>query len=538
MSQPSTRIQIPGIKQHISINAALAVIVILAATVFPRLMVIGGLPMTDDGYYAYNAQAIHASLAAGKGLPDMGKLMIYPLLVSWVFELTSNHFILLRAVDLFVAATASLFLYRVVESESGSRVGGALISLAFLFIMNQPTFVFWGFKNSMFAAYVPLFLAMRVEQGATSDTRGAWWWVAGALASLAVLLRETFLPFLIVGVLSVLIAYGRRACLRFVLGAAVAGLLVILGILAARDSSVSALIGAYRGVSSFYGAVSNQRVQLINTEGALAAREAAVGLMLGGMGIVTVVSSHFVRNRPTNLRRFAFWLSVTLVPLLEPTLKIGYAYHFAVCLPGLAGLAALGWRTAETGSGTSKKKLRLATIAATLGVLILLHKINYLVNSWPNTRNALQSMGTGTWPNDDVAKSNYLLAAEAIRKAAPPNGTLSVSGLMEGLYPLTGMLPRSNNLSNLSSALLSVNLDGMRFKQSLMACPPDVLMTTTFNFLPGEDILAKAVKDSGLYEPVAIIPVGPRAYGAFGGTVYRRINPAQIQSPCNSGKAR
>jgi hypothetical protein len=144
----------------------------------------------------------------------------------------------------------------------------------------------------------------------------------------------------------------------------------------------------------------------------------------------------------------------------------------------------------------------------------------------------LEIASTGAWPNEAIPASNYLLAAEAIRKVAPLNGTLSVSGFMLALYPLTGMLPPSHDLSNLSATVIELGLDGMRFKQALIACPPDVLMTTTRTEWPGADTLTKAVEDTGLYEQVVVIPVAfNKSYGRFGGTIYRRIK--QTQEPCS-----
>ena len=44
------------------------------------------------------------------------------------------------------------------------------------------------------------------------------------------------------------------------------------------------------------------------------------------------------------MSRFCFWLAVALLPILEPMSKWSLSYHFFNCLPGLAGLSALGWK--------------------------------------------------------------------------------------------------------------------------------------------------------------------------------------------------
>ncbi|MGA9666231.1 MAG: hypothetical protein WBQ69_07255 [Gallionella sp.] len=519
-------IKIENIKQHVLTSTVLMAIVVLTATVFPRVMLIGGFPATDEGIYAYQGQLIHASLSAGKGLPGVGGLALYPMLLSWVFGLTINHLVMLRLADMIVAVAASCLLYRVIERESGSLVGGALISLVALFTMNQEIFIQCGFKNSMFAAYVPLFLALRLGQDRASETRSTWVLI-GTLAALAVLLRETFFYFMIIGGLAVWMAHGWRACLRFTLGAAVAGLLVTLGIAVARGG-IANLIDSYRAAGSIYAASADRRLQLFIYSGTLSLKEAAVALVLGGLGIIAIVAGFFARNRSVSPKRFAFWVSVTLVPLLEPASKIGYPYHFAVCLPGIAGLTALGWKSLAV-DGSRSLKLRFATIAAIAGVLILLPKFASLTDDWPDTLDVLQNAGTGSWPADLTEWSNYLLAAEAISKAAPPNGTLSVSGFMYTLYPLTGLLPPSKDLSNLTVTLAVIcNLDSVCFKHALLACPPDVLMTTTRNVWPGREILTKVVEDSGLYEQVENIPeTDDKSYGDFGGVVYKKIKQVQ-----------
>lgn len=538
MQQFLNRVKIQSIRKQAWIGIALTATVVLLATVFPRLMVVGGLPMTDEGSYAYYAQAIHANFAAGKGLFDWGPLVLYPILVSCVFGLAANHLVLLRLVDMLVAIVASWLLCRVIEHESGSRVGGALISLVSLFTMNQNVFIDCGFKNSMFAAYVPLFLALRLGQCATSKAYVTWG-LAGALAALAVLLRETFLHFFIVGAIAIVMTHGWRASLRFTLGAVVAGLLVTLGICAARGG-IANLIAGYRNYGVFFAASVDQRVSLFISEGIISANEAMVALILGGLGIVSIVTGLFTHNRPVSPKHFTFWLFVALVPLLEPATKVGYAYHFAVCLPGIAGLAALGWKSAGTGSGASTK-LRLAAFTVAVSVLLLLPKIIPLANSWPSTRDTLQSIGTGSWPSNQTEWSNYLLAAEAIRKVAPPNGTLGITDQMTALFPLTGLLPSSNDLHNLSTALLKLDGDEMRLTQALLACPPDVLMVTdrpmpTRNAHLHMKKIFYAVVDSGLYEPVASIPVDlRRSVGYFGGIVFKR--DIQIQRPCDSKKA-
>lgn len=510
----------------------LALVVTLVATVFPRLMLAGGLPATDEGFYAFQAQLVHASIAAGNGLPDAGTLTLYPMLLSWVYALPFNPLVALRLADLLVATVASWLLFRVLTRECGSLAGGALIALVFLFFMNQPLFIQYGFKNSNFAAYVPLFIALQLGGGpgkARPSFRALM--VAGGCAAFGVLLRETFISFFLLGALAIAIAYGWRACLRFILGAAAVGGTVILLIVTARGGGGN-LIESYRSAGLVYASLAEQRMQFF-LESGLASTEAAwPALLLAVLGCLAVLASLFVAHRNSLAWRGAFWGGAALLPLLEPIFKIGFPYHFAVCLPGLAGLAAVGWRCtiAAVNSGASCS----ATVLIFLVVVGLGPKVMPLVNEWPLTQSVLRSAGTGAWPDHAIAQSNYLLAAEEIRKVAPAGGSLSVSGFMFALYPLSGLLPPKGDLSNLSATLIQLGLDGSRFREALLACPPDVLMTTTRMDWPGTVTLGRTVVDSGLYQEVADIPVAQgKSYGTFGGTIYKRVQPKIFR--CSGG---
>jgi uncharacterized membrane protein len=503
----------------------LILLVVVIGVGFPHLMVAGSLPGTDEGVLAYFSQIIHSSIASGKGLPDTGMLVLYPMLLSWVFELPVNHIIFLRLTDTVVAMVGGWILYRVIETESRSRVGASLITLVFLFTMNQPLFIQAGFKNGIFAAYVPLFLALRLAQGAFI-ARDKTWLLVGALMALAVLLRETFLPFIIVGAFAVLLAQGWSGFFRYSFGALLGGVTIMFFILSARGG-FQQLLESYRDAGGLYASVANERIPLFISNGISSAKEAAVCLSFAGVSIVLLILNALWRRCPKTLGRISFWIVVALVPLIEPFSKIGFPYHFAVCLPGLAGLSALAWRKLVI-EKTSNKKMAFATSFALVHLIALLPAVVMLAGYWGSTRNNLMSVNNSAWPMEAVSQSNYLLAADAIRKASPPNGTLSVSGFMFSLYPLTGLLPPSYDMAHLTGLFIKLGSDERRFEQALKACPPDVLMTTTRTELPGSDAIAKIVRETGLYEPVATIPIAPgKSYWNFGGTVYKKIEREQ-----------
>ena len=59
---------------------------------------------------------------------------------------------------------------------------------------------------------------------------------------------------------------------------------------------------------------------------------------------------------------------------------------------------------------------------------MVIPRLGPLSANWPQTREALASFQTGDWPASFTDKTNYLLAAQAIRQATPPGGTVAISG--------------------------------------------------------------------------------------------------------------
>lgn len=493
-------------------------IVVFAAVALPRLAVLGSPPSTDEGVYAYFAQIAHAALATGQGLPNTGTLMLYPVLLSWSFAFSFNHLIFLRILDMLVSLAAGWILYGVVKRESRSTFATVLISFIFLFTMNQPIFIQSGFKNSFFAAYVPLFLAVYLAQSANmQETRR--WFIVGGLVALAVLLRETFIPFAMVGATAIVIGCGWRACLQYALGGVATGSLLLLAMLWARGG-VHSLIAGYQDFGAIYASMSDQSLPLFVANGTVAGQEMLGALILGGLSTAgTLFASS---GKPALRGRLLFWAAASLVPLIEPISKIGFPYHFSACLPGLAGLAANGWHTFTLDDGARVRAWLGAVILGAVA-LFLFPKFTPLTHIWTATRVTAWNWDKNEWPDDSISTSNYLLAADALRKNAPPNGTMSVSGFMYALFPLTGLTPSDYELSHLTTLAIKLHFDKDQVREALSQCPPDVLMTSSRADIPGADIVTEAVEQSGLYQAVATIPISPeKSYGNFAGAIYKR----------------
>ena len=99
---------------------------------------------------------------------------------------------------------------------------------ALLLVMNNYSFVFYGFRNSIWAAYVPLFLALYFSQVINIKNYYLFYFI-GAIASLGVLLREPFLFFYIVGLHSQFsLDYGWKNLVKYLIGSAILGFSTII----------------------------------------------------------------------------------------------------------------------------------------------------------------------------------------------------------------------------------------------------------------------------------------------------------------------
>lgn len=496
-------------------------VAVVLSTAWPRLMVLGGLPATDEGVYAYQAQWIHHSISTGHALPDNMTLAFYPMLLSWVFGIDANPLMLLRLMDLLLATAMAFVLFRVLLHVCASTVAAGLLVVLFMFTMNQPLFIQSGAKNSIAAAFVPLLLAVLLGQrGSVGQTRR--WLLVGGLTALAILLRETFLPFAMLGLIALAWKFGVRPALAFVVGGLATGLILLGAVMAARGSW-HGLLSAYQRAGDIYASVSDQRTELFVTNGAAAVREAAAGLVFAGALVLAMALVWLLRRERGAGVRWMFWLAAAALPLVEPATKIGFPYHFSVSLPGLAGLSAVAWRHL----GAISPRVRIGVgLAGFLAIASMADKGLALWRSWPTTRAVLAAPGA-QWPHEAVHQSNYLLAAEAIKRSLPATGgSLSVSGFMFTLYPLTGQLPPKADLAHLTEAIIRLNYSSDALSAALQRCPPDVVMTTTRTEWPGRVELQAAIELTGLYVRADEIPVSStRSYGSFGGTVYRLAQP-------------
>ncbi|MDR0674398.1 MAG: hypothetical protein LBF93_12300 [Zoogloeaceae bacterium] len=515
--------------------------VILAGTVFPRLMLLGYPPVSDDGYHAYLTQQIHRSLANGQGIPDVGGLSFYPMLCSWVFSLQYNPFIALRLIDLGVAVIMAFLLYKVLAKVSGSNTGAALITLVFTFTLNQDVFIDGGFKNSITAAFVPLLLALYIGTGAIQNKEsGNAWWMAGALTALAVVLRETFAPFALFGLICAFVAQGKKAAFRFFVGGVATGILLIGGILIARGG-VAETIAHYRLLDVIFGYISgDRRLNHFIGYGWMAVDSSSIALAFSALAIATLSVALFFRRDKALLLASGFWLFSILTALIEAVAKICYPYHFAIALPGFAGLCALALREIIQIWPTMKwMNKRINIMLAVAGIVLLAIWLYFscsvlAVVHWPVTRETLAVAPNGKWPEKFTNRLDYLIVAAEIEKVIPENGTLSISGSTHLLYSLTGHFPPTYRLSDLTATTVLLNFSIPDIRQALLNCAPDVIMVTPQDWLTGTKASAhlfEAILATGIYEPETEILMGTQyPERSTGVMIFRKTK----ETGCNS----
>ncbi|MDR2625626.1 MAG: hypothetical protein LBC37_04775 [Zoogloeaceae bacterium] len=503
-------------------DAALCIVVLLAGTVFPRLMLLGLFPVSDEGYYAYVAQQIHHSLANGQGIPDSGGLSLYPMLCSWVFSLQYNPMIALRLIDFGMAVVMAFLLYRVLARTCNSNTGAACLTIVFTFTLNQFGFIDSGFKNSIIVAFVPLLLALYVGIVTLQDKKSKnAWWLAGALMALAVVFRETFVSFAVLGLVGVFIAQGRGAALRFFIGGVATGIVWIGGIVIARGG-VAEVVAAYQSAGIQIGSTTlASRLENFTFYGGVAIRFAPLVAAFGALSLVIVSVALFLRRERSLFLATVFWLSFIGVAMLEPIMKMCYPYHFTIAFPGLAGLCALALREIIRIWPVMQWR-RMNNALAVAGIVLSAGWMYFAcsrlaVAYWPTTLETLLAAPNEGWPEKFTSRSVYLSMAAEVKKVMPENGTLVISRGMHALYPLTGHLPPVYRLNDLGVIAHLLHFSIPDIQRELLGCAPDVLVVTTM-----DESLPEAIRTTRIYRIAARIPFDKEGRGPFDGVIIFR----------------
>lgn len=480
---------------------------------YPRLSVLGGLPGTDEGFYAFQSQLISKSLEVKNALPSDGPLMIYPTIVSWVFSHNWNHLIVLRLIDFILAIAASYLLLCLLLKESHDKVFTLSITALFMFTLNEPVFIQNGFRNSIFAAYIPLIIALKLILYPYNWSIN--FFIAGVLTALAILTREPLILFGLIFLTYISYKFKKKQITQYLFGG-LATTIIITGTIVAIRGDYVGLLDSYKNSSAIFKAVEDQKLSLFRENGITFLREAPVIIGSFLAALFFFVTSIRRDNSLKGQSKKLLWLSITICPLIEPILKISSPYHFSFTILGLTGFVVSCWEESKL----SQKKIS-GFITAFLCSIVILSKSTALNHSFKHTIENLKALSNPHWPTQTINQSNYLIAAEIINKIKKPGDTLSVSGFMYTLYPLTNLLPPSFKLSNLSETVIQTGLNDYALKNTIKSCPPSILVTTTRKEWPGSEIISSVIEEMADYKKIVNLPQDDKkSYGNFGGTIY------------------
>ncbi|MDR2364591.1 MAG: hypothetical protein LBD68_01875 [Zoogloeaceae bacterium] len=194
-----------------------------------------------------------------------------------------------------------------------------------------------GFKNSITAAFIPLFLAFHLGQYAAQDEKrsdsGNIWLAIGALTASAIIIRETLVPFAVLGLVGAFVVRGRKAALRFFGGGVVTGIILIGGILIARGG-VTEAVSAYRATGIVFGSVQDYtRLDHLVFYALMTIKLSAFVLILSMAASLVLLIALWRRRDRMLMLSALFWLSFIGASMIEVAFKLCFPYHFAVALP-------------------------------------------------------------------------------------------------------------------------------------------------------------------------------------------------------------
>ena len=480
----------------------IAITVAILTTGFLRLQLVTGLPETDGGEYTFASQYIYYALINGEPLRGM-PLFLYQLMTSWVYGLEVNQYIFLRVIDGLVAVVASIILFKVILKESGGTLFTVILVTTLLIFLNDTSYIGYGYKNSIWASYLPLFSALLIWQNSTKEDKYSFYLIGG-LVSLGVLLREAFLPFFLLAAIAILISYGWRTLFKYLISSAVLGFSVLGLMLMLRGWDLLDLINAYLGIAMTYG--SWQSGVLFNISGLI--KNNWFILATASASIIYLIKLHFSNNKLVNINRIYFWLAVVLLPLIEPIMKTGFPYHYSICLLGLGGLSAMGWKYINIHE-SKRVNAALLMIISLISLFVIIPKgINPIINSQSLTT-PLHAYQFSTKENffrfpTVIERNQYLIAASKIYENSHEDSTLAVSGIMGVIYPLTELLPPTFELNDLGRLYIKLNYDKDKLIRIIAKHRPTIIMTSGIlaNY---EQELSNIIEKTNIYEKIAIL---------------------------------
>jgi len=513
------------------VSLFIAFLVAIFTAGYLRVHFVTFFPEPDGGFYTYLAQEIHAALSNGKNIPSNMHLALYPLITSWIFSLEINQYIALRWIDLLLAIVASFLFYKIILKESGSTIFTILLAGSALLVMNDKNFILFGFRNSIWASYVPLFGALIIWQSISeversiSETKNYKFYFIGALVAFGILLREPFLPFFILGGISIFIAYGQASFYRYIIGSALLGFIVLGFVFIFREGGLIELIDSYIVLGN---ETNKPKANTFISTSLLAVKAFWFGIFCSIIFIFYAIKLYWQNKNLLTINRFLFWGLLALIPLIEPLLKYPVHYHFLNCIPGLVGLSALGWRyfSINESKKTKKYSMLIIIMICIFGIYpSILKSLNskYFVDSKASVSYAYSALWNDIFRNEEVFKwSAYLQIADIIRKVSNKDSTLGLLTTSHALYPLTGLRPPIYKGWNTElDSILSEKVE-VKAIEMLKKYQPTIITTVMLRlqgFEKPEDF-ARIIKKTNLYDKIYTI----NARNITMGDIYRLKN--------------
>jgi hypothetical protein len=377
---------------------------------------------------------------------------------------------------------------------------------------------------------VPLFLALLASQSINKKNHYLFYFI-GAVAAFGVLLREPFLFFYITGAIAILFAYGWKILVKYLIGSAILGFITLFIFIILRGAGgaggLQLIIESYIGLVGGMQDLANELLISNFLKNSLITIKAYwFGITLSIISAIYILKLNLKDRKSVSTNRFFFWLALALVPIIEPIFKLGFDYHFINCIPGLAGISAMGWKYVSLNESKIVKKY-------VMGAIIILYVFGVYQNFSKtlnidvyHKENPVSDAYNHLWKNnygeiETIRLSNYLIAADMIKKLSKKDSTLAVAGFAQVLYPLTGLFPASYEMTNLRTLYLKLNWNEDKLVGILQEQQPTLIFPTK-QVLPGIANLTRAIQRTGLYERVAIVSNNPNVYyKSIIGDIYR-----------------
>jgi hypothetical protein len=127
-----------------------------------------------------------------------------------------------------------------------------------------------------------------------------------------------------------------------------------------------------------------------------------------------------------------------------------------------------------------------------------------------------------------VERSQYLKVAAKVYGLTRKDSSLVVTGHMQGVFPLTGLLPPTFKLNDLKTLYASINYNKNKLIEILLKHRPTVIITSHLSsrlMSPYEKDLPDIIEGTNLYTKVGVIEHNlDLNYGYKAGLIYRLID--------------